>query len=192
MDETDHVDDFTHVETLKQEKSKRKTGFTKKRYQLLFMIGEEQASPGKIYGVLEELGSIQEDVQAIMSKLSEIHIKNKDKKNSQKISDEMEILENEYTEAINRANMKLTSDKDRTVSAISVPPQISTSGSQFESSYERHVSTGSGHSAPSIGQDMWKQLKRVSIPVFSGDKRQYELEGGFYSMCRSSASHSRI
>ena len=26
----------------------------------------------------------------------------------------------------------------------------------------------------SIGQDMWKQLKRVSIPVFSGDKKTYE------------------
>ena len=24
-----------------------------------------------------------------------------------------------------------------------------------------------------IGQDLWKQLKRVSIPVFSGDKRTY-------------------
>ena len=27
---------------------------------------------------------------------------------------------------------------------------------------------------PTLGQDMWKQLRRVSIPVFSGDKRQYE------------------
>lgn len=27
--------------------------------------------------------------------------------------------------------------------------------------------------APSIGQDLWKQLKRVQIPIFSGDKRAY-------------------
>ena len=25
-----------------------------------------------------------------------------------------------------------------------------------------------------LGNDMWKQLKRVQIPVFSGDKRRYE------------------
>ena len=25
-----------------------------------------------------------------------------------------------------------------------------------------------------IGQDLWKQMKRVSIPVFSGDKTKYE------------------
>ena len=27
---------------------------------------------------------------------------------------------------------------------------------------------------PSLGKDMWNQLKRVSIPVFNGDKRLYE------------------
>ena len=27
--------------------------------------------------------------------------------------------------------------------------------------------------APSIGQDLWRQLKRVQIPVFTGDKRRY-------------------
>ena len=27
--------------------------------------------------------------------------------------------------------------------------------------------------SPSIGQDLWRQLKRVQIPVFSGDKRSY-------------------
>ena len=29
-------------------------------------------------------------------------------------------------------------------------------------------------STPSLGQDMWQQLKRVSIPVFNGDKKLYE------------------
>lgn len=27
---------------------------------------------------------------------------------------------------------------------------------------------------PSIGQDLWRQLKPVQIPVFSGDKRSYQ------------------
>ena len=29
-------------------------------------------------------------------------------------------------------------------------------------------------STPSLGKDMWNQLKRVSIPIFNGDKRLYE------------------
>ena len=30
------------------------------------------------------------------------------------------------------------------------------------------------NTAPSIGQDLWRRLKRVQIPVFTGDKRQYQ------------------
>ena len=28
--------------------------------------------------------------------------------------------------------------------------------------------------AQSIGQDLWRQLKSVEIPIFSGDKRKYQ------------------
>jgi hypothetical protein len=38
-----------------------------------------------------------------------------------------------------------------------------------------------------IGQDMWKQLKRVTIPVFSGDKRQYEGWKAAFRSCIDSA-----
>ena len=30
------------------------------------------------------------------------------------------------------------------------------------------------NTAPSIEQDLWRQLKRIQIPVFTGDKRQYQ------------------
>ena len=30
------------------------------------------------------------------------------------------------------------------------------------------------YAAPSVGQDLWRQLKRVQIPIFSGDKRTYQ------------------
>ena len=35
----------------------------------------------------------------------------------------------------------------------------------------------------SIGQDMWKQLKRVQIPVFSGEKRRYESWKAAFNAC---------
>jgi len=34
-----------------------------------------------------------------------------------------------------------------------------------------------------LGSDMWKQLKRVSIPVFGGDKRQYESWKASFVAC---------
>lgn len=33
------------------------------------------------------------------------------------------------------------------------------------------------------GKDLWKQLKRVSIPVFNGDKRQYENRKSAFISC---------
>ncbi|MCG8076809.1 MAG: DUF1759 domain-containing protein, partial [Candidatus Thiodiazotropha taylori] len=41
--------------------------------------------------------------------------------------------------------------------------------------------------APSIGQDLWRQLKRVQIPVFSGDKRTYQNWKAAFLACIDSA-----
>ena len=41
--------------------------------------------------------------------------------------------------------------------------------------------------APSIGQDLWKQLKRVQIPTFSGNKRNYQSWKAAFLACIDSA-----
>ena len=40
---------------------------------------------------------------------------------------------------------------------------------------------------PSIGQDLWRQLKRVQIPVFAGDKRAYPSWRAAFIACIDSA-----
>lgn len=40
---------------------------------------------------------------------------------------------------------------------------------------------------PSIGKDLWRQLKRVEIPVFSGDKRTYQSWKAAFLACIDSA-----
>ena len=40
--------------------------------------------------------------------------------------------------------------------------------------FHEEKSTENRSSTPSLGQDMWKQLKRDSIPVFNGDKKLHE------------------
>ena len=44
-------------------------------------------------------------------------------------------------------------------------------------SREKHAEAGS------IGKDMWKQLKRVSIPTFNGDKKIYESWKSAFTAC---------
>ena len=44
-----------------------------------------------------------------------------------------------------------------------------------------------GFAAPSIGQDLWKQLKWVQIPMFSGDKRKYQSWKAAFLACIDSA-----
>ena len=39
----------------------------------------------------------------------------------------------------------------------------------------------------SLGQDLWRQLKRVQIPVFSGDKRTYQSWKAAFIACIDSA-----
>ena len=41
--------------------------------------------------------------------------------------------------------------------------------------------------ALSIGQDLWRQLKRARIPVFSGDKRHYQSWKAAFLACINSA-----
>ena len=41
--------------------------------------------------------------------------------------------------------------------------------------------------APSIGQDLWRQLKRVQIPVFHGDKRTYQSWKAAFLACIDNA-----
>ena len=40
---------------------------------------------------------------------------------------------------------------------------------------------------PSIGQDLWRQLKRVQIPIFAGDKRAYPSWRAAFIACIDSA-----
>lgn len=47
--------------------------------------------------------------------------------------------------------------------------------------------TSDSVNGPIVGSDLWKQLKRVSIPVFYGDKRTYESWKEAFSACNDKA-----
>ena len=48
-------------------------------------------------------------------------------------------------------------------------------------------SSASNSNSPSIGQDLWRQLKRVEIPKFGGDKKNYQSWKASFIACIDSA-----
>ena len=56
-----------------------------------------------------------------------------------------------------------------------------------DNSYGRPSVPTANFESPSIGQDLWRQLKRVQIPVFSGDKRSYHSWKAAFLSCIDSA-----
>jgi len=48
----------------------------------------------------------------------------------------------------------------------------------------------SSTSSGKVQHDLWRQLKRVSIPVFSGDKRKYEAWKASFTACIDNAPMS--
>ena len=98
--------DIGKIETLvelKQAKAQAKTIFTKSRRSLLVIIQEEKVSTHEIKGACEELDLAQEGAMEVMTRLLSKYIADKDYRNSEKLSQEIEKLEIEYTDAQNRA-----------------------------------------------------------------------------------------
>ena len=49
------------------------------------------------------------------------------------------------------------------------------------------TATCSNNTPPTIGQDLWRQLKRVQIPVFTGEKKNYQSWKASFLACINSA-----
>ena len=47
--------------------------------------------------------------------------------------------------------------------------------------------TFSNNTPPTIGQDSWRQFKRVQIPVFNGEKKNYQSWRASFRTCIDSA-----
>ena len=54
-------------------------------------------------------------------------------------------------------------------------PGVDATAASFQQHHEAKHATSplSNQETPSIGQDLWRQLKHVQIPIFAGDKRTY-------------------
>ena len=227
---------------LRQEKAKVKKLFTKARRRTLLLIQEKDVTVEVIKNACEDLDEALANVMDTMTRLADAFRENRDRKNGDKLSQEIEKVELEYSNAqdrvqhtldelnkvvnLNKLVRRLEEDSFKQSETIAdykttASREVSKSEDLIAHQQSEHVKdnikhhpgvvregsivkskipTVSLHSAVDhqitvperrayypldegtsqnmadsalIGQDLWKQFKRVSIPVFSGDKRTY-------------------
>ena len=137
----------------------------------------------------------------VMSQLSDIYIRNKQLDKAVKIVNEMENLEQEFHSAygtvwewldLRKCNKSSVKSLDPCQRTYSVEKSVSEWFRKNEKSTEQTVSQGNINEpefcgANSIGEDLWRQLKRIQLPIFTGDKRSYRNWKAAFIACVDTA-----
>ena len=192
-------------------KAKAKSAFTKHRHHLLVLIQDKEVNIEAISKMCDILDESEQETMDIMLRLSEKHKGEKDSKSCCRLSQEIEQLEIEYSSAQNRAQKvfdrvlgkKPAYQPDEHGSGSHIVKKLEQKQWQSASLnldqstvYSRnrgsllagHPILGDNQSnilneSDLIDQDLWKQLKRVTIPMFSGDKRMYQNWKAAFMAC---------
>ena len=190
------------VGDLKREKAAQKTAFTKVRRSVLTIIQREEIDIKELKDMCDELDMALENVMIVMNRLFDRYKIEKGRKNFEKLGDEIEQVEIEYSNAQNRAqkvmdSLSVSRRYDKFLDKIQhreakltscqinleqprqkeMPLHQQPAQQKGQELLSVSLSDDAGHCTTDsslIGLDLWKQLKRVSIPVFSGDKKSYQ------------------
>jgi len=100
---------------LKQEKVRLKTAFTRTRRRLLVLLQQADVTVEQIDDVSEQLNMSMEETMEAMARLSTKYKIEKDSKNNEKLSSEIEQIEVEFTDAQNHVQKVCDELRDRVV-----------------------------------------------------------------------------
>ena len=182
------------VGDLKREKAAQKTAFTKVRRSVLTIIQREEVDIKELKDMCDELDIALENVMNVMNRLFDRYKIDKDRKNFERLGDEIEQIEIEYSNAQNRAqkvmdSLSISRRYDKFLDKIQHrEAELSSRQIDLEQPRQKKMplqqqpaqqkgqellsvslsDSNSHHTTDSslIGLDLWKQLKRVTIPVF--------------------------
>jgi len=102
------------IESLKQQKAKDKSAFTRIKNKLLSLLDEEDyPSWWEVKAVCQKLCEVQERTMSTMEELSQEYLSSKEKEKRKKLTDEMDKLEAEFSEAHDKAQEYLDNRKDK-------------------------------------------------------------------------------
>jgi len=144
---------------LKLDKSKSKTRFTKTKNNLLALLNNELINKPAIEETGVKLGNALDHVMESLERLCVHFTEHGDIDSANKTSQEIDKINTEYSESTQQVYDVLQTQKS-TSSLSSIPPAETT-----------------------IEKDMWRQMKRVGIPVFSGEKTKYETWKAAFEAC---------
>ena len=112
-------------------------------------------------------------------------------KEKSKIDEQMRQNESPLRNTSNNNSENLELDPDEDDEARSVEPNYNDKVTDWVKKSHENLTKGDilnkSHLKEKIGQDLWKQLRRVSIPVFNGDKRQYDNWKSAFMACVNKA-----
>ena len=101
------------IESLKQQKAKDKSAFTRIKNKLLSLLGEEDyPSRREVKAVCQKLCEVQERTMSTMEELSQEYLSSKEKEKRKKLTNEMDRLEADFSEAHDKAQEYLENGKD--------------------------------------------------------------------------------
>ena len=212
--EVSNMDTMERIEFLRQRKSKWKASFTAFHHKLLFIITDTNSDRTEIQNVTESMLTSQETAADLMCALSDAYSEARDFERMTKVSEEIEQMFEESKLAQARAVAVIAGNTalfqvERSSDGVDELKQRITAleqkveqqqqhkgiekaetGGEKYSLHDRSPDQSSEHSQ-AIGQDLLNQLKKVSIPVFSGDKATYPGWRAAFYQCIDEAQVSQ-
>ncbi len=205
------------IADLKKKKRAAKTALTKATNKLSDLLEQEYPSRKTIRGAIDQVCSLQSKVVNIICDLALVYHSAGDLENCKKTNkeiDTIETIDEVVTKAQVLLNNTFSSTalphsgysgvanlfKDQAVSkqvkqgSQSVLNNVDTA--KVKPTNVTHENTfapvqyqelGVGNKSPQIGQDLWRQLKQVSIPTFSGKVQMYDGWRAAFLACIDSA-----
>ena len=150
---------------LKKRKSRAKAAFTRARNRLEDLIDDEESSVDTLKENLDKVEAAMDGATEVIYELSDYLKSQKRTTDMLSVLKESEVIEEQYAETLKLYRTRMAEFRSDT----DVP------------------SKGEDCEGPNIGKDMWKQLKRVSIPVFDGETKNYESWKAAFMSCIDAA-----
>ena len=183
---------------LKKKRSASKSSFTLYGNRFLLLIEEPGFPRTEVNSACRKMDSYMESSMEVMSKLSDIYIQNTHLDKASKIVNEMDKLEEEFHSAYEAVCESLNLQKNNNSSSVKSVGLLQRkcdmeSASELlqmkEKSTEQTVNIHEPESCGkhSIGEDLWMQLKRIKLPMFTGEKRSYRNWKAVFMACVDTA-----
>ena len=154
------------IKSLKESKRTLKSAITKALNDLAVRLAVKEPDCAQISASLEHIEAKKEEALAIMRDLEIEYEKLKKTADAEKTSDEADALVN-----------RVDNDTNTARSYLAAQAKIFSSKQKESSEIEGHTNAQQGASDPN------KQLERIRIPIFSGNKMEFQQWFAAFSTC---------